>query len=130
MQFIKATNKYCTLKENIPAPIFRKTFEIDSEVRSARLDIATPGFYELYVNGENITHGLLAPYIANPDHLVYLDSYDLAPYLRVGGNAVAVILGNGFANQDVDGWEFKNAAFRAPLCVALSAQIVTEKGTA
>ena len=129
MQFIKATDKYCTIKENIPAPIFRKTFEISSDVASARLDIATPGFYELYVNGENITRGLLAPYIANPDQIVYLESYDIAPYLKVGKNAVAVILGNGFANQDVDGWEFNKASFRAPLSVAISGSVTTLDGT-
>ena len=129
MNFIKATDRYCTLKENIPAPIFRRTFEVDSDVSSATLDIAVAGFYELYVNGENITRGLLAPYIANPDQLVYLDSYDIAPYLKRGKNAVAVILGNGFANQDIDGWEFDKASFRAPLCLAISAVISTDGGT-
>ena len=126
MQFIQATDKYCTLKEHIAAPIFRKTFVIDSEVKSAQLYIAVCGFYELYINGENVTRGLLAPYIANPDHLVYLDSYNIAPYLKKGKNAVAVLLGNGFANQDIEGWEFSKASFRAPLKLAISAKITTD----
>ena len=128
MQFIKATDKYCSVKEPIPAPIFRKTFELDGDVTSAALDIAVTGFYELYVNGENITRGLLAPYINNPDHVVYLESYDIAPYLREGKNAIAVILGNGFANQDVEGWEFNRATFRAPLRLAITSKIKTATG--
>ena len=127
MQFIKATDKYCTIKEHVAAPIFRKSFELDGSVKSAELKIAVCGFYELYVNGENITRGLLAPYIANPDHLVYLDTYDVAPYLKNGKNAIAVLLGNGFANQDVEGWEFSKATFRAPLKMAVELSIVTGK---
>ncbi len=128
MQFIKATDKYCSLGEHIPAPIFRRSFVIGGDVLSAEAKIAVKGFYELYVNGENITRGLLAPYISNPDHVIYLDSYDIAPYLKRGKNAVAVILGNGFANQDVDSWEFSRASFRAPLSLALEARIETAAG--
>ena len=94
MQFIKATNRYCTLEEHIAAPIFRKTFELPGNVLSAKLDITTTGFYELYLNGRKVTKGLLAPYISNPDHLIYLDSYDASEHLRKGKNAVAIILGN------------------------------------
>ena len=96
MQFICATDKYCSLKEHVPAPIFRRTFDVFGEVKRATLDITVTGFYQLYVNGVDITKGLLAPYISNPDHVLYLDSYDIAPYLSEGKNAIAVILGNGF----------------------------------
>ena len=123
MQFIKATDKYCSLAEHVPAPIFRKTFEVGSRVESAQLSVAVSGFYELYVNGENITSGFLAPYISNPDHVIYADSYDLAPYLHKGKNAVAVILGNGFANQDVTSWSFNTASCRGPLKLALEIQL-------
>ncbi len=90
MQFIKATDKYCTLEEHVAAPIFRKTFEVSGNILSAKLAITVKGFYELYLNGRNITKGLLAPYISNPDHLLYLDSYDVSAYLHKGKNAVAV----------------------------------------
>ena len=128
MQFIKASDKYCSLKEHVPAPIFRKTFDLASAPTSAYLDIAVSGFYELYVNGENITVGFLAPYISNPDHLIYKDTYDIAPYLKEGSNAIAVILGNGFANQDVPSWEFDVASFRAPLRLAFEVRIACEGG--
>ena len=123
MRFIKATDKYCSLADHVAAPIFRRTFVIDRMPVSARLDIAVSGFYELYVNGENITLGLLAPYVSNPDQLIYKDSYDLTHYLRVGKNAVAVILGNGFANQDVASWQFSTASCRGPLKLALEIRL-------
>lgn len=128
MKFIKATDKYCTLEEHIAAPVFRKTFELPGEVLSARLDVTVTGFYELYLNGQNITKGLLAPYISNPDHLTYLDSYDASAYLRKGKNAVAVILGNGFANQDISLWEFSRAPFRSSPKLAMTLTIATDHG--
>ena len=103
MQFVKASDKYCSCSEFVPAPLFRKSFEVNDTLKEAHLDIAVSGFYELYVNGENITRGLLAPYVNNPDQIIYLDSYDITPYLKKGKNAVGVLLGNGFANQDVNG---------------------------
>ena len=126
MQFIRATDRYSSRAEHVAAPIFRRTFDIADALISARLEIAVSGFYELYVNGENITSGLLAPYITNPDQLIYKDSYDVAPYLKVGKNAVAVILGNGFANQDVTSWNFNVAPCRAPLKLALELNVKTE----
>ena len=129
MQFIRATEKYCSLDEHVAAPIFRKTFTLDDEVTSASLSVTVTGFYELYVNGENITRGLLAPYISNPDHVLYLDRYDIAPYLKEGRNAVAFILGNGFANQDISSWEFNRAPFRSSPKLAMTAEITTSSGT-
>ena len=126
MQFIRATDRYSSRAEHVAAPIFRRTFDIADALISARLEIAVSGFYELYVNGENITSGLLAPYITNPDQLIYKDSYDVAPFLKVGKNAVAVILGNGFANQDVTSWNFNVAPCRAPLKLALELNVKTE----
>ena len=127
MQFIKATDRYCSLKEHVAAPIFRRTFDVVGRVERAVLDITVTGFYQLYVNGTDITKGLLAPYISNPDHLLYLDSYDIAPYLSEGKNAIAVILGNGFANQDVTSWEFSVAPFRTAPRLALQL-CVTDMG--
>ncbi len=119
MNFIRATDDYCSLDNPVPAPILRRGFELDFTPESAVLRIAVSGFYELYINGKRITRGQLAPYINNPDHIIYYDEYDLSDMLNKGKNAIAVILGNGFANQDVQGWNFSKAPFRAPLCLAV-----------
>lgn len=119
MNFIKATDTYCSIENNVPAPILRKGFSIENIHQKALLRICVTGFYHLYINGEKITKGELAPYINNPDHILYCDEYDVTHLLKNGKNAIAVILGNGFANQDVDSWDFSKASFRAPLCMAL-----------
>ena len=82
MQFICSGRKYSTLEEYVSAPYFRKSFALDRLPESAEILVCGLGFYELYINGEKITKGLLAPYISNPDHYTYFDRYDLAPYLK------------------------------------------------
>ena len=94
--FIRATDQYSTLHDPIPAPILRKSFVLDFVPEQAELSISASGFYELYINGQNITKGHLAPFISNPCHCFYYDTYDVAPYLQKGKNAVAIMLGNGW----------------------------------
>lgn len=96
-KFVSAGNDYCTYEKNVPAPIFRKSFRV-SNIKNASLVIGATGFYDLYLNGEKITCGYLAPYISNPDDVIFYDSYDLSDKLLDGENTICVILGNGFAN--------------------------------
>ena len=118
--FIKATDRYTDKDLHVPAPYIRRTFSLDFQPKCARIAITTPGFYELYVNGKRITKGYIAPYISNPNDFITYDEYDLTELLHEGKNAVGVILGNGFGNQSVVGWDFDKADFRAPLSVSLT----------
>ncbi len=120
-QFIKAGDALSTFDKPVPAPMFRKTFSLDFTPSSASLTVTGLGFYELYINGENVTRGALAPYVCNFDELVVYDEYDLLPYLKKGKNCIGLILGDGFRNN-IGGlvWKFDKAACRGPLCTALS----------
>ena len=119
-KFIRASDRYTDGDEHISAPYIRRAFDLDFKPEYARIYITTPGFYELFVNGERITKGYLAPYISNPDDFITYDEYDVANLLKKGKNAIGIILGNGFANQSVVGWDFDKASFRAPLCVSMT----------
>ena len=77
MHYIYAGPAYSTLTEYVPAPYLRKSFHLKTLPEKAELLICGLGFYELYINGRRITKGLLAPYISNPDDLLYYDDYDL-----------------------------------------------------
>lgn len=118
-KFIKASNEYTTLKKSIPAPMIRKNFELNFTPKTAKIFITTPGFYELYINGKNITKGFLAPYISNPNQMLCYDEYDITSLLCKGKNAVGIILGNGFMNQTISHWFFNELSFSGPVCVAL-----------
>ena len=69
--FIRASEAYNTFEHHVPAPYLRRAFQADHEAKANAI-ITALGFYELYLNGERITKGRLAPYISNPDDLCLL----------------------------------------------------------
>ena len=115
--FIKATEAFTTLETAVPAPYIRKSFMAE-KAETARLRIACCGFYRLFLNGEELTRGFLAPYISNPDHYIYYDAYEVS--LARGENVIGMILGNGFQNCPAGYiWEFDKAAFRSAPMVSV-----------
>lgn len=123
-KFIKATDKFSTFEEFVPAPYFRKEFRLDFIPVEAEITICGLGFYELYINGKNITKGPLAPYISNPDDVCYYDHYNIADLLHVGNNAIGVVLGNGFRNcYGGFVWDFEQASGRGPVTFSLLLEV-------
>ena len=82
--FIKATDDYCSREKHIAAPYIRRSFELDFSPEKAEISICGLGFYCLFINGQEITKGYLAPYISNPDDYCYYDKYDIKELLQKG----------------------------------------------
>ena len=119
-KFIMATEKISDFDVIVPAPYFRKTFELDFVPERAEITICGLGFYELCINGVDITKGAMAPYINNVDDLCYYDNYDLSCLLKKGKNVIGVTLGNGFRNPyGGTAWDFQKMESRGPLVLAL-----------
>ncbi|HZK39269.1 MAG TPA: family 78 glycoside hydrolase catalytic domain [Clostridia bacterium] len=120
-KFITATRDFTTFEKHIPAPYFRKSFHLQNNPKFAEVTICGLGFYDLYINGKKITKGYLAPYISNPDDLIYFDNYKLTDLLRVGENIIGVQLGNGMQNAPGGRvWDFHLARFRGAPKLALT----------
>ena len=112
-KFIAGTTEYTTMEKHVNAPYFRKKFLFE-QGKTAQIRICGLGFYELYINGKNVTKGRLAPYISNPDQALYYDDYDVTEYLSDGENALGVWLGNGMQNAPYgDVWDFDKTDFRS-----------------
>ncbi len=73
----------------------RKGFNVDKEIESARLYISGLGYYESYINGERVGDRFLDPGQTDYKKMVLYSTYDITRYLKSGGNAVGIILGNG-----------------------------------
>ena len=118
--FIKAGDRLCDFENHVPAPYLRKEFSLDFKPTKAEITICGLGFYELHINGKDVTKGPLAPYISNPDDICYYDNYDITDLLNEGANVIGILLGNGFRNS-FGGfiWNFQNAHCRGPVTVAL-----------
>ena len=116
--FICSGFEYNTLEKHVAAPYFRRTFHADIQTK-AHVLIGACGFYQLYINGVNVSKGPLAPYISNPDDIVYYDSYDVE--LVYGQNTIGVWLGNGFQNNPGGYiWDFDKSSFRSSPKFAMS----------
>lgn len=126
-KFICATYDVCYFDHHVPSPYLRRTFDLSFVPEEAEITICGLGFYELWVNGKNVTKGPLAPYISNPNDVLYYDRYDLAGELVAGKNVIGIQLGNGFRNA-FGGfvWDFDKSASRGPVAVALS--LTAKKG--
>ena len=116
--FIKATEEYNTFEKAVPAYYFRRSFVSEGK-SSAKISVAVCGFYRLYFNGQDITRGLLSPYISNTNDYIYYDEYEVR--LESGENVIGLILGNGFQNNPGGyTWDFDKASFRSAPMVSLS----------
>lgn len=111
-KYLAGSETYCTVAHPVNAPLFKRIFDYDG--KCCLLRIATTGFYRLFFNGTELTKGFLAPYISNPDQIVFQDFYDLSDRILPKDNVLCVLLGNGFSNcMDFGCWEFESAPFRA-----------------
>lgn len=120
-KFIKATEEFNTFEKFVSAPLIRKSFLCENAVLG-KIKIAACGFYKLYLNGEDITKGFFAPYISNPDEMVYYDEYEVS--LQKGENVIGIVLGNGFQNNPGGYmWEFDKSPFRSAPSVALELEL-------
>lgn len=127
--FIAAANDYADIEHFVSAPFFRKKFTASKTAR-AEIVIGAAGFYKLFVNGKDVTKGELAPYISNPNDIVYYDRYDVSDYIHEGENIVAVLLGNGFQNNPGGAiWDFQKAPWRGAPKFAMRLSLVAEDGS-
>lgn len=119
-QFISATREFSELDKFVAAPYIRKSFTLDFVPEKAEMLICGLGFYELWLNGEHITKSFLAPYISNPDDMLYYDRYDLTKKLKKGKNTLAFILGNGMLNCPGGAiWDLQLGRYRSAPKLAL-----------
>ncbi len=121
-----------------PAPYFRREFNIQKRIKSAKLYIAAAGLYELYLNGKRVGNHQLDPMFTRFDRRTLYVTYDVTKNLKADSNAVGVLLGNGWYNhQSTAVWYFDKAPWRArpKFCVDLriiyadnTEEIITSNG--
>lgn len=129
MKFISASNEYGDFNHRVPAPYIRKQFFLEKAPDKAELLITGLGFYRVFINGTEITKSILAPYIGNPDDIIYYDHYDTKNYLNQGENVIGMILGNGMQNA-YGGfvWDFDKVPWRSSPMTAMRLDAVLEGG--
>jgi len=79
-----------------PCPMLRHEFTVRGGVERARLYVTALGVYEAEINGVRVGDHVLAPGWTSYHHRLRYQTFDVAPLLREGVNAIGAILGDGW----------------------------------
>jgi len=82
-----------------PSPLMRKEFEIEKEIKRARVYFSGLGWSELFINGRMVGDHVLDPAATDYDKRVLYVTHDVTKHLRQGRNAIGVMLGNGWYSE-------------------------------
>jgi alpha-L-rhamnosidase len=80
----------------LPAPMFRKSFSVQSSVVRATVYVTALGLYELRLNGQRIGDRLLAPEWTDYHTRVQYQTYDVTKQVRSGENVIGALVGDGW----------------------------------
>ncbi len=110
-----------------PVSYIRKEFNIQSEVKSARLYITSCGLYEASINGKKAGDEVLTPGCTDYDLHQQYQTYDITSYIKQGDNAFGVLLADGWyrGTIGIDGHRNVYGERKLLLC---QLEIITDDG--
>lgn len=76
--------------------LFRKSFNLESNVKSARLYITALGLYVAEINGQRVGDHVLAPGYQSYNFRHVYDTYNITGLLNHGENVVGITVGEGW----------------------------------
>lgn len=111
--FIKCNANFDKTDVNYsPAPLFRRKFCI-KKTENALLRFCGLGYGYCFINGKAVTEDLLTAPVSEYDKLLWYNEYDVSALLNDGENVIAVILGNGFFNENFPSdWKHNESIWR------------------
>ena len=86
---------------SVPAPAFRREFDLRGKVAKATARVIGLGQFDLYANGKRQGDGELNGPWSQYDKTLYWQEFDLTKSLKAGRNALGVELGNSFYRVEV-----------------------------
>lgn len=96
-------------------PQLCSTFEADKTDAAFFLHVNSLGYHEVYINGERVGSGVLAPAVSQFDKRSLVNTYDISRYLKKGKNDLIIWLGSGWYTEGLPGVVNNGPAVRAQL---------------
>ena len=69
---------------------FSRGFSLSAKPGKARVEVASSGHFQLFINELNVTTRLLEPFAQQGEDTLHVVSYDVKPFLRQGFNSLRV----------------------------------------
>jgi alpha-L-rhamnosidase len=79
----------------LPSRMLRREFRAVKPLRRAIASVCGLGFFDLYVNGAQISDQIMNPALTGYDRRACYVTFDVTDQVHAGENAVGVVLGNG-----------------------------------
>ncbi len=95
-------------KKRYPVDCFKRDFQLDKDIKSARLYITACGIYEATLNGERVGNFILAPGHTDYRKRIQYQTYDVTNQLTKGDNTLAVRLADGWYRGSCGAWGLMN----------------------
>ncbi len=80
----------------MPAPFFRRPFEVLQPIKRARLYATALGVYECEINGHKVGADVLAPGWTDYGKRLNYQTYDVTQMLKPGANVLGAVVGDGW----------------------------------
>lgn len=109
------------------APYLRTKFIAKGKIKKAVMYASGLGCAEYYVNGKRTDDHFIEPPFTNYEKRVYYRRYDLTGMIHEGGNALTVLLGEGFYSQSCV-WGYLGLSY-GDVCVKAFLEITYKNGT-
>ena len=84
----------------LPVTWYKTDFTLKKRILSARLYLCGLGYSEPYLNGEKVGDHVLDPSQSDYEHEAFYQAFDVTDQLSKGKNALAVLLADGWYNED------------------------------
>lgn len=113
---------------SMPSPYLRTDFSAKDELVSARLYISAHGLYLAEINGQRVGDQQFTPGWTSYDTRLQYQSYDVLDLIRPGGNALGVMLGDGWYRGYL-GWQDNRNQWGNRLSLIAQVRLVYEDGS-
>ncbi len=85
-----------TITTASPTLNFRKEFEVEHEIISARLYSSARGFYDVYINGERVNTSFYNPGFTDYRKRIYYQTFDVTDKIKNGINTIGATVAKGY----------------------------------
>ncbi len=106
----------------------RKSFDLPSEVKSARLYITAKGVFDVHLNGKDVSDDVMPPGWTPYNHRIETLTYDVTDFLKSNENALAVELVSGWHSGRISRGKALYENFASPK-VLCQLEITLEDGS-
>ncbi|NCC59663.1 MAG: alpha-rhamnosidase [Verrucomicrobiae bacterium] len=96
-------------------PQLFSTFEVADTDAAYLLHVNSLGYHEVYINGERVGNGVLAPAVSQFDKRSLINTYDITSLLKKGENDLILWLGSGWYTEGLPGVVHNGPVVRAQL---------------